>query len=88
MSGDGPAATIADMFRRLEVAEDEIAAAKQETPLLAPIIDDAFRHVVPTEPLARLPDELYRLLGSRVDRRRRPLRYLKACVFRSSPASS
>ena len=43
----------------MELAEDIIAQAKQETPLLTPILDETFKHLLPTDALHQMPDALY-----------------------------
>lgn len=54
------AGAITQTFRRMEIAEREIARAKEEFPLLATQIHESFRALCPTEPLRRLSDKVYR----------------------------
>lgn len=52
---------IADAFRRMQIAEQEIAAAEQREPEHARELHHAFKYLCPTEPLTQLSDEVYRL---------------------------
>lgn len=51
---------IRSTFRRMEIAEDEIARAKEAFPLKAEAIHNAFRYLCPTKPLECLSDDVYR----------------------------
>jgi len=54
------AGTIAHTFRRMEIAEEEIAAAKAQHPLLAAQLHDVFRELCPPSVLREAGDRLYR----------------------------
>ena len=47
-------------FRRMDIAEDEIARAKQTHPLHAAKLHDAFRALCPTTPLRSISHTIYR----------------------------
>lgn len=55
-----PTNSIGFTFLCMEIAEQEIAAAKQCHPLLAAQIHDAFRCLCPTDPLRGLDEAVYR----------------------------
>ena len=52
--------TIAHTFRCMEIAEDEISAAKARFPLLAKQLDDGFRELCPPAVLRDAGERLYR----------------------------
>ena len=56
----GAGRVIADTFRRMEIAEEEISAARESHPDASTRLEAAFGALVPTEPLSGLSDELYR----------------------------
>lgn len=58
--GAGLGSTISGLFRRMELAEDEIEAAKRRDPENAERIHGAFKYLLPTESLQRKADPLYR----------------------------
>ena len=47
-------------FRCMEIAEEAIHEAKQQSPLLSAELDAAFRSLCPTEPLRGLDEAVYR----------------------------
>jgi len=51
---------ITGTFRRMELAEEEIAAAKKRHPDQAAALNDTFRHLVPPPLLRNLDDQVYR----------------------------
>ena len=55
-----PTNSVGFTFLCMEIAEQEIAAAKQRHPLLSVQIHDAFRWLCPTEPLRGLDEAVYR----------------------------
>ena len=56
--GERTASAIADVFRCIDVAEDESAKAQREMPKLARLLDDGFEHMVPTPPLEGVAEHL------------------------------
>jgi hypothetical protein len=58
--GTGLAGTIAHTFRCMEIAEEEIAAAKAQHPLLAAPLHDGFRELCPPSVLREAGEPLYR----------------------------
>lgn len=58
--GTGLAGTIAHTFRCMEIAEEEIAAAKAQRPLLAAQLHDGFRELCPPSVLREAGEPLYR----------------------------
>ena len=55
-----PTGTIELAFRCMEIAEEEIAAAKCRSPLLSFQLEATFRGLCPTEPLRGLDEAVYR----------------------------
>ncbi len=53
------AATIRSTFRAMEIAEEEISAAKKRHPLAAAAIHEAFRILCPSDLLREASDRLY-----------------------------
>lgn len=58
--GAGVAGTIAHAFRCMEIAEEEISAAKARRPLLATQLHDGFRELCPPDVLREAGERLYR----------------------------
>ncbi len=58
--GAGVASTIAHTFRCMEIAEEEISAAKARRPLLATQLHDGFRELCPPQVLREAGERLYR----------------------------
>jgi hypothetical protein len=58
--GEGLGGTIAHTFRCMEIAEEEIAAAKARRPLLAAQLHDGFRELCPPAVLREAGELLYR----------------------------
>jgi hypothetical protein len=59
--GDGLGGTIAHTFRCMEIAEEEIAAAKARQPLHAAQLYDGFRELRPPVVLREAGERLYRV---------------------------
>ena len=58
--GSSTMGVISGAFRRMEIAEDEIAAAKTRWPLQAHGLHQAFRILVPSSLIQELSDDVYR----------------------------
>jgi len=58
--GPGIASLFGQWIRRMEVAEEEITAAKERHPSHREHLQEAFRHLSPTQPLRDLSEDLYR----------------------------
>ncbi len=57
---DGVGSVIARTFSKMELAEEEIDAAKRRHPLAAGRIHRAFRHLCPSPALSAAPEKLFR----------------------------